>query len=40
MSKHFSRARTGENLTGIDAAIAKYGQENFNVEIIDTCEAN
>ena len=40
MSKHFSRARTGENLTGIDAAIAKYGQENFNIEIIDTCEAN
>ena len=37
MNKHYSRAKVGDNLTGIDAAIRKYGKENFKVEIIDNC---
>ena len=37
INKHFSKARTQDNLTGIDAAIKKYGQENFSVEMICEC---
>ena len=37
MNKHYSRANCIEDITGIDAAIRKYGKENFDVEIIDTC---
>lgn len=37
MSKHYSHANTGNNLTGIDAAIKKYGIENFEVEQIIEC---
>ena len=35
MRKHYSRARNEENLTGIDAAIRKYGAESFIVEEIE-----
>ena len=37
INKHFSKARTQNNLTGVDAAIKKYGQENFSIEIICEC---
>lgn len=37
MSKHYSQARVGKNITGIDAAIRKYGEENFEVEKILEC---
>lgn len=37
MSKHYNRAKTGINLTGIDAAIQKYGKNNFEVEKIIEC---
>lgn len=37
MSKHYSKAKTIENLTGIDAAIKLYGKENFKVEILEEC---
>ena len=37
MGKHYSRAKTGEGKTGIDAAIRKYGKENFSVEQICEC---
>lgn len=37
MYKHFSKARTGEGTTGIDAAIRKYGEENFEIEQILEC---
>ena len=37
MYKHYSQARNGKNITGIDAAIKKYGEENFEVEQILEC---
>lgn len=37
MYKHYSQARNGKNITGIDAAIKKYGKENFEVEQILEC---
>ena len=37
INKHFSKAKTQSNLTGIDAAIKKYGRENFLVEKICEC---
>ena len=37
INKHFSKAKTQNNLTGIDAAIKKYGKENFLVEKICEC---
>lgn len=37
MYKHYSQARTGKNITGIDAAIRKYGEENFEVEQLVEC---
>ena len=37
MLKHYSRSRVGTNITGIDAAIRKYGQENFKVEQLCQC---
>lgn len=37
MYKHYSQARNGKNITGIDAAIKKYGKENFKVEQILEC---
>ena len=37
MSKHYSRAKTGTNLTGIDAAIKKYGKDNFEIEQVVEC---
>lgn len=40
MRKHYSRAKNEENLTGIDAAIRKYGAESFIVEEIEQCKNN
>lgn len=37
MYKHYSRANQ-DDITGIDAAIKKYGKENFSVEILEECE--
>lgn len=37
MNKHFSKARQA-NVTGIDAAIKKYGKENFDVEVLCSCK--
>ena len=37
INKHFSKAKCNDNLTGIDAAIKKYGRENFEIEQIDEC---
>lgn len=37
MYKHYSQARNGKNITGIDAAIKKYGEENFEIEQILEC---
>lgn len=37
MHKHYSRANTGKDITGIDAAIHKYGKDNFIVETICEC---
>ena len=36
MSKHYSHSRV-ENVTGIDAAIKKYGKENFDIDIVEEC---
>lgn len=38
MRKHISDAKWEENITGIDAAIRKYGIDNFDVERL--CECN
>lgn len=38
MRKHFSDARNEPNVTGIDAAIKKYGAENFTAEQICECQ--
>lgn len=40
MRKHYSVARCGSNITGIDAAIKKYGENNFMVETICECQDN
>ena len=37
MYKHYSQARTGKAITGIDAAIRKYGEDNFEVEQLVEC---
>lgn len=37
MNKHYSDARCEKGVTGIDAAIKKYGQQNFDVDIICEC---
>lgn len=37
MNKHYSQANVGKNITGIDAAIRKYGKDNFIVETICEC---
>lgn len=37
MYKHYSRANQ-DDITGIDAAIKKYGKENFSVETLEECE--
>ena len=37
MSKHYSQANSDKNITGIDAAIRKYGKDNFIVETICEC---
>lgn len=37
MSKHYSRANTEENPTGLHAAMKKYGRDNFDVEIVCEC---
>lgn len=37
MYKHYSRANQND-ITGIDAAIKKYGKENFSVETLEECE--
>lgn len=37
MYKHYSQAKNGKNITGIDAAIKKYGKENFEVKQILEC---
>lgn len=37
MRKHYSDARCEPNVTGIDAAIKKYGEDNFQVEILCEC---
>lgn len=37
MNKHYSQANSNKNITGIDAAIRKYGKENFIVEQICEC---
>ena len=37
MYKHYSQAKNRKNITGIDAAIKKYGKENFEVEQILEC---
>lgn len=36
MSKHYSHSKA-ENITGVDAAIKKYGKENFDIDIIEEC---
>lgn len=38
MSKHYSQAKVGNGITGIDAAIRLYGKENFIVEVLLECE--
>ena len=38
MRKHFSDAKHEPNVTGVDAAIRKYGEENFSVEEICSCQ--
>ena len=38
MSKHYSDARCEPGITGIDAAIRKYGEQNFSVEILCECK--
>lgn len=40
MNRHYSRANICKNITGIDAAIKKYGKNNFSVEIIEECDNN
>lgn len=40
LGKHFSRAKSENNITGIDAAIRKYGRENFTVEQLCECLDN
>lgn len=35
---HLSAARSNRKITGIDAAIRKYGEENFKVEIVEELE--
>ena len=37
MYRHYSRAKQ-DDITGIDAAIKKYGKENFSVETLEECE--
>lgn len=37
MYKHYSQARTGKGITGIDAAIRKYGKDNFEIEQLVEC---
>lgn len=37
MYKHYSKAKQ-ENITGIDAAIKKYGKENFIIEELCQCQ--
>ena len=37
MRKHFDKAKNQNDLTGIDAAIKKYGKENFAVEELCSC---
>lgn len=37
MSKHYSDAKCEPGVTGIDAAIRKYGQENFDVRVLCEC---
>ena len=37
MRKHFDKAKNQKGLTGIDAAIQKYGKENFVVEELCSC---
>lgn len=36
--KHFSKAKHEPHLTGVDAAIRKYGEDNFLVETICECQ--
>jgi group I intron endonuclease len=37
MTAHYTKAKNGVNLTGIDAAIRKYGKDSFDVNILCEC---
>lgn len=38
MRKHYSDAKWEKGVTGVDAAIRKYGEDNFQVDIICECD--